>query len=650
MPKSRNQSRQTSPTRTSSGQETLRTQVEGHGENHATTGTIKTNLVQQLMTFPDTFTPHAHVATTETHRNMSACIDHSAYAPAPSEYTQNFVTPGGNSGRGSVDDSAGHLGAHNHPAALDTFQTQMMHNMSHGPGPHSKHSSTDWDNGAQAWTPNFQSLDNSTTTDYFHTPEPHAQHSATDWNHGPQAWTSSFHSLDNSIDSYISHGSEPYTQHDWNHEPQTWSSIATGFNAQGHFSDAGDILAPPRNNSVVYNATYFMNQGASNFTIHQANFNANSGPSFLEILKLKFPHSNEAFFDTDISGLTRRYCTPDTRVQILEDIETWVMDPSRGSGYWISGMAGTGKSTIAMSICRALKNKRLLAGSFFCNRQIAKCRDYRLIIPTLAYQLAKFSEPFARGLKAVLDQDFDLASKAPFEQMKSLLIEPWKLAVVAFQQFNGQPDVPVVVIDALDECNDVSIALQELVVAIQARKLQGLKFIFTSRPEQTIMRKMKGISSLQPVLQVEQFVLHNVEEASVQKDIIHYLEQELRDINPSEKEIGCLAKLSGNLFIYAATAAKYILSGGAPSWIEKRLQDSVKPGQQMGNLNILYTNILDEAIYGGQRRKTEEQEIRESWKIIHAIMALEAPLQCSAIAELLQLREDTMWNFQNMKV
>ncbi|KIK66333.1 hypothetical protein GYMLUDRAFT_157974 [Collybiopsis luxurians FD-317 M1] len=140
-------------------------------------------------------------------------------------------------------------------------------------------------------------------------------------------------------------------------------------------------------------------------------------------------YSPQAFFDTDIGVQhARKFCISGTRVQILVDLEAWATTSSSSSatGYWISGMAGTGKSTIAMSICQKLRQKRVLAGSFFCSRQIPECRDYRAIIPTLSYQLAKFSQGFAVALKDALTRDFNLARATPTEQIKHLLIEPWK--------------------------------------------------------------------------------------------------------------------------------------------------------------------------------------------------------------------------------
>ncbi|KIK66507.1 hypothetical protein GYMLUDRAFT_157842, partial [Collybiopsis luxurians FD-317 M1] len=164
------------------------------------------------------------------------------------------------------------------------------------------------------------------------------------------------------------------------------------------------------------------------------------------------PYAPQAFFDTDVGTRNaRKFCIPGTRVQILETINTWAtsMNVDSQSGYWISGMAGTGKSTIAMSVCQKLKKEGVLAGTFFCSRQIPECRDYRMIIPTLSYQLAKVSKAFADALKDILARDPDLATKKPDEQIEYLLVEPWSLVSDLFKR---KTIVPVFLVDALDEC------------------------------------------------------------------------------------------------------------------------------------------------------------------------------------------------------
>ena len=43
-----------------------------------------------------------------------------------------------------------------------------------------------------------------------------------------------------------------------------------------------------------------------------------------------------------------------TRVAILEDLLAWAIDPDSPRIFWLDGMAGTGKSTIALSFSLSL--------------------------------------------------------------------------------------------------------------------------------------------------------------------------------------------------------------------------------------------------------------------------------------------------------
>src|SRR5580698_3337465 len=71
----------------------------------------------------------------------------------------------------------------------------------------------------------------------------------------------------------------------------------------------------------------------------------------------------------------REYCTQGTREDILEKALAWCNDLSPNSPpvFWLSGMAGTGKSTIAYTLCQQLYNAgdavKVLGATFFCSRQ-----------------------------------------------------------------------------------------------------------------------------------------------------------------------------------------------------------------------------------------------------------------------------------------
>ncbi|KAH7877063.1 WD40-repeat-containing domain protein [Lentinula edodes] len=336
--------------------------------------------------------------------------------------------------------------------------------------------------------------------------------------------------------------------------------------------------------------------------------------------------------------LSRSFCTRGTRTEVLDRILAWVtesnLNDNHSGGYWMSGMAGTGKTTITMSLCKELKETHgILAATFFCSRQIPECQDYKLVIPTLVYQLAMFFPDFSALVQNVLDGDVHVMHKKSSEQIQKLLIEPWGM------QKDLHPSMRmVVVIDALDECNGIESVLGPLVSAIQNKKLTGLKFFFTSRPEQVIEEGMiTKITSTQEILQVDEFVLHQVEYNLVQRDIHTYITDELHDLSLSQEQLKTLTNLSGKLFIYAATVIKSIKGGSGIRRSRTRQKERVKSFLRQENntpedLSKLYAGILESAI---AKEEPSPSEVLENWKIIHTIISVGEPLTCYAITQLL---------------
>ncbi|KAJ3874888.1 quinon protein alcohol dehydrogenase-like superfamily [Lentinula edodes] len=333
-------------------------------------------------------------------------------------------------------------------------------------------------------------------------------------------------------------------------------------------------------------------------------------------------HSSEAFHDSDI--VDRSPCHAETRKDILSEIEAWAIDASSEPGYWMFGMAGTGKSTIAVSVCEILKGRKVLAATFFCSRQIPECKNYRLIIPTLSYQLARFSRTFAMSVKEILIQEPDIVTKRPEVQIDKLLVEPWKAVIKAAQM---ESFYPVLVLDALDECQDIAKVLQPLVSAISKKELQGLKFFITSRPEPKIQAELKAWSASG----MKEFILHNVEEDIVQKDISVYLQKELQEISPTEEQLCLLTDLSQQLFIYAATVVRFVKEADGMSRQRTRLLDCIENAAHMMDLKALYVKILDDAI-----PTKIEKEMKDDLNILYTIVSVGRPLTCKTIAELLQ--------------
>ncbi|KAF8754545.1 WD domain, G-beta repeat [Rhizoctonia solani] len=285
-----------------------------------------------------------------------------------------------------------------------------------------------------------------------------------------------------------------------------------------------------------------------------------------------------ATYNSTISmDIGRRSCTENTRTQILGDLMDWANDPHKAKIYWMNGMAGTGKTTIACSLCERLDAAGQLAASFFCTRTSRECSEAKRIVPTLAYQIARRSAPFRDALCGVLDRDPDIGTLNTNSQFSSLITKP----LVDSRDLIRRN--LVVVIDALDECSDPHIVKVVLDILFRHAVDLPVKFFVTSRPEPTIRNSMMlGIAENERPHSI--LYLHEIEKSLVQADIELYLRDELKHMLSSDDEaIKELSEQAGNLFIYAATAVRYIQPNG-------------KVQKTMSDIDILYSTILNAAI------------------------------------------------------
>ncbi|KAF8675716.1 WD40 repeat-like protein [Rhizoctonia solani] len=186
--------------------------------------------------------------------------------------------------------------------------------------------------------------------------------------------------------------------------------------------------------------------------------------------------------------VNRRACTQNTRSDILLELDQWSLDQNKPSVYWMNGMAGTGKTTIAYTFSRCLENRGALGASFFCTRTSEECQNVGRIIPTIAYQLAQCSPAFRSALLEVLEQQPNIKSQSIDRQCERLIKEP--LSRLKNKMTKGL----VVVIDALDECSNANGVRTILEVLFRITPTLPLRFFVTSRPEPDIRHRIKAQS------------------------------------------------------------------------------------------------------------------------------------------------------------
>jgi hypothetical protein len=343
--------------------------------------------------------------------------------------------------------------------------------------------------------------------------------------------------------------------------------------------------------------------------------------------------AQRARYNSSLTDQVRRcMCTAGTRELILGTLSTWTTKPGAPKLYWMNGMAGTGKTTIAYTLCKILNAAHQLGASFFCSRSLPDCRDAARIVPTIAYQLARFSRPFQEALCQVLAVDPDIGVYDIMEQFEKLLKIPLLKVKDTF------PDNVVVVIDALDECADAKSA--QLVLDMLFRHVSELpiRFFVTCRPEPSVHEKLYSQDAhTRSVLH-----LHDVEESLVQADIETYLKTELASISPSPEQVTLLAGHAGKLFIYAATAVRYILPDGLKVDHHERLKTMLetRSGSQnksQHDIDELYSVIIAGAM---NNRRLEKKEVDRIRLVLHTTICAREPMTAKTLTELLQLGDE----------
>lgn len=131
------------------------------------------------------------------------------------------------------------------------------------------------------------------------------------------------------------------------------------------------------------------------------------------------PRAKYAGFDSERPDKPSS-CFEGTRAGILGDIAEWIKkpDPSVERIFWLNGIAGVGKSTVARTVAQLAQEAGVLGGQFFFSRKSeAELRDPVLVFTTIAYQLARFDPEFGQRIVAALETDPD----APFSSLKNQL-------------------------------------------------------------------------------------------------------------------------------------------------------------------------------------------------------------------------------------
>ena len=335
----------------------------------------------------------------------------------------------------------------------------------------------------------------------------------------------------------------------------------------------------------------------------------------------------------------RQGCLKGTRSAVLDDIESWSKDPNMSPVYWLNGLAGAGKSTIAQTTAERIFADGRLGASFFCSRDFKDRRNLHYIFPTLAFQLAhKYSE-FRSILVPLLRSNPDIGHESLLNQMRMLIVEP----------LSSSDTSTVVVIDALDECVDED--PQSAILSVMGRlveEIPNVKFLITGRPEPRLQSGFR-LGLLRPLTDI--FVLHEVEPSVINTDIRLFLEHGLselakrrgieQDVWPTEEHLDLLCERAGGLFVYAVATLKFLDHAFTPP--SKQLDIIVRaPGSTTheGRAKFRPSTTLDSLYQSSFQNAFDGMDADDDEKVrfvIGTVVLAVNPLPPSAIATLVDL-------------
>jgi hypothetical protein len=339
-------------------------------------------------------------------------------------------------------------------------------------------------------------------------------------------------------------------------------------------------------------------------------------------------------------------CLPDTRQELLDNIDNWIGDPNSKTVYWLNGMAGTGKSTIARTVARSRAKRGDLGASFFFKRGEIDRGNMNKLMSTLAYQLALSIPRVAFFIKKTLDANPTIVGKSLKEQFEKLIQEPLSEAAATATA----PSSVVMVIDALDECDQEADIRLLINIFAQAKIVRpDLRAFVTSRPELPIRL---GFSKVQGSYQ--DLVLHKIPAEIVEHDIVVFLNDEFKKIRcdfnmtvgderklpsdwPGHPTIQSLAQMAIPLFIFAATVCRFVGDSRRRN-PRTRLRTVLnhENRNQLSQLEQTYTPILRSQIT--ELPKEEREEVIKDFKVIvGSIVTLASPLSVTALSRLIDV-------------
>ncbi|KAI0038670.1 hypothetical protein FA95DRAFT_1187811, partial [Auriscalpium vulgare] len=339
---------------------------------------------------------------------------------------------------------------------------------------------------------------------------------------------------------------------------------------------------------------------------------------------------------------TGKQCLIGTRKEILQKIINWIniSDEKSSRVLLLTGLSGTGKSSVAHTIAEYYNQLGRLGSSFCFDKKDLQNRNARTLFGTLAKDLSEFDQSFRHALVKSIGNSSSLRGTQDLsDQFKHFLLNPTQNLSIS--------GPIIIVIDGLDESENLG-ARTEL-LQLLGNKLKDLppnfRILLTSRPEDDVRRILMKNENIYCE------AMETISKASNDHDILHYVHSQLTDEMGQplacfgEKHYKTLAEKSEGLFQWVFVAC-YIIKGNGqgipPHYIMVEEYEHITSGsgqaQLTGVLDDLYKDILSH-IFPGTRSPKLLQMFK---KVMGQVLTAFEPLSVTSLREIHSLTTDSL--------
>ncbi|KAK0439451.1 uncharacterized protein EV420DRAFT_1584109 [Desarmillaria tabescens] len=334
-------------------------------------------------------------------------------------------------------------------------------------------------------------------------------------------------------------------------------------------------------------------------------------------------------------------CMKGTRVETINVLMSWIADCSGGM-LWCSGLAGTGKSSLAGTLHELLTTGGRNRLGAYLHYDHLGYSDASHLITSIAYSLGMYDNRIGTSISGVIRRNsalLSMSTASASEQFRALLQEP----------LERLPDLVnegplIVMIDGIDE-SDASKELLAVLSKGFGLRLPFIRLLVFSRSTETIFQAFSAPNSA-----VTTIVLNTTSE-EISHDIRFFIGYHFSDIfaNLSARNgsndlqefcemfhaVDGLTERASGLLIWAATACRFIRESPSTSRLFALLDISAS----VDTLTFLYRTILDTIVSETDDHVVTTQSIRA----VLGALVVKTPegMTARALDTLVLLPEDT---------